>query len=249
MENERIDEIMRYLKENKSAKVETLASLLYTSEATIRRDLKKMQAMGLIERVHGGAYIDERSGEISHLLRKKKNESGKREVARLAIDVIPQFNTLFVDSSTTSLYLLERLNLGLKTVVTNGIQSAEALTKLGNVSVILLGGRVEPNTNSVIGSLTISQLDDFRFDLAICSCAAIKDGYAYERTVDVGEVKKKAISNSNHKILLADSEKFFGEGAYRGCSLRTFDAVVTDKLPPEEERNEDICFISGENME
>lgn len=243
MENERFDEIMRYLKDNKSAKVETLAELLYTSEATIRRDLKKMQAMGLIERVHGGAYIDERSGEISHLLRRKKNESGKREVAKLALEVLPQFNTVFVDSSTTSLYLLEKMNLGLKTVVTNGILSAESVSKLGNVSVILLGGKVEEHTSSVIGSLTLSQLDEFCFDLAICSCAAIKGGYTFERTVDVGEVKKKALSKSNKKILLADSEKFFGEGAYRGMPLESFDFVVTDREPPEDAVNEKVNYI------
>ncbi len=243
MENERFDEIMRYLKDNKSAKVETLAELLYTSEATVRRDLKKMQAMGLIERVHGGAYIDERSGEISHLLRRKKNESGKREVARIAASVLPQFNTVFVDSSTTCLYLLEKMSLSLKTVVTNGILSAESVSRLGNVNVILLGGKVEEHTSSVIGSLTLSQLDDFCFDLCICSCAAIENGYTYERTVDVGEVKKKAVSKSNKKMLLVDSEKFFGEGAYRGMPLDVFDYVVTEKEPPEGMVFDDVNII------
>lgn len=246
MENERFDEILQYLKENKSATVETLSKLLYTSEATVRRDLKKMHAAGLIERVHGGAYLDEKAGELSHILRSKKNESGKREVAKLAVDVLPSFNTLFIDSSTTCLYLIEKLNLGLKTVVTNSILSAEALSKIENCNTILLGGAVDGHTGSVIGSLTFRQLDDFCFDLAICSCAAISDGYTFERTVDVGEVKKKALSKSRRKILLVDGEKFSSVGAYRGFPLEFFDCVVTDVKPPKEYENDAIKFVYPE---
>ena len=56
---ERQNEILRQLKENKSAAVAALAKDLYVSEATIRRDLAEMQSMGLIERSHGGALLPE----------------------------------------------------------------------------------------------------------------------------------------------------------------------------------------------
>lgn len=243
MENERFDEIIQYLKENKSAKVETLAKLLFTSEATIRRDLKKMQALGLVERVHGGAFIEENSGELSHFVRSKKNESAKREIARLAAEVIPSFNTLFVDSSTTALYLLEKLPLTLKTAVTNSFLVAEALGKLDNVNVILLGGKVDGHTSSVLGSFALSQLDEFSFDLAICSCAAVKEGFSFERTLDVADIKKKALSKSKRKLLLSDAEKFFADGAFRCFPLSSFDFVVTDKEPPKSVQKEGVRFI------
>lgn len=51
---ERQNEILKRLKENKTAGVNELAEELYVSEATIRRDLAEMKNMGLIERSHGG---------------------------------------------------------------------------------------------------------------------------------------------------------------------------------------------------
>ena len=50
---ERREELLRIIKEEKSASVETLAKKIFSSPATIRRDLTKLQEMGLIRRVHG----------------------------------------------------------------------------------------------------------------------------------------------------------------------------------------------------
>ena len=52
---ERKQEILDYLKLNKTASVEELAAKLFVSAATIRRDLTEMQRLGLVERSHGGA--------------------------------------------------------------------------------------------------------------------------------------------------------------------------------------------------
>ena len=78
---ERQNEILRQLKENKSAAVAALAKDLYVSEATIRRDLAEMQSMGLIERSHGGALLPENAEEISIFFRMEKNASEKERAA------------------------------------------------------------------------------------------------------------------------------------------------------------------------
>ena len=74
---ERQNEILRKLKENKTAVVSELAQDLFVSEATIRRDLAEMKSMGLIERSHGGALLPENAEEISIFFRMEKNASEK----------------------------------------------------------------------------------------------------------------------------------------------------------------------------
>jgi len=74
---ERQNEILRRLKENKTANVNELAKDLFVSEATIRRDLAEMKSMGLIERSHGGALLPENAEEISIFFRMEKNASEK----------------------------------------------------------------------------------------------------------------------------------------------------------------------------
>ena len=77
--NERQNEILRTLKESKTASVNALAKALYVSEATIRRDLAEMKSMGLIERSHGGAILPENAEEISIFFRMEKTPT-KRSV-------------------------------------------------------------------------------------------------------------------------------------------------------------------------
>ena len=67
--NERITGILEHLKEHRSASVETLAKMFYVSEASIRRDLKEMQKMGMIERSRGGALYYENADEVSIFVR------------------------------------------------------------------------------------------------------------------------------------------------------------------------------------
>ena len=64
--NERQNEILKILRKDKRANVHALAQALYVSEATIRRDLNDMKALGLVERSHGGAILPENSEEAKN---------------------------------------------------------------------------------------------------------------------------------------------------------------------------------------
>ena len=89
---DRQNEILKTLRENKSASVTELAKDLYVSEATIRRDLAEMKSMGLIERSHGGALLPENAEEISIFFRMEKNASEKERAATKALPYIPPLN-------------------------------------------------------------------------------------------------------------------------------------------------------------
>ena len=240
---ERQNEILRLLKEQKKVSVTHLAKLFYVSEATVRRDLSEMNAMGLVERSHGGAILPENSEEISIFFRMEKNANEKEKVATKALPHIPPFKSVFIDSSSTTLALAERMDFNFKTVVTNNLQTAIQLSKKPNVTLIMLGGTVQYNTISATGSWTARQLDDFRFDLMITSCAAVLDGNTYERSLDQKEIKRAAFERSQKRMLLIDHTKFGAHGAYRLTGLENYDLVVTDAPPPKELEGKDIKFI------
>ena len=241
--NERQNEILRLLKEQKKVSVTHLAKLFYVSEATVRRDLSEMNAMGLVERSHGGAILPENSEEISIFFRMEKNANEKEKVATKALLHISPFKSVFIDSSSTTLALSERMDFNFKTVVTNNLQTAIQLSKKPNVTLIMLGGTVQYNTISATGSWTARQLDDFRFDLMISSCASVLDGNSYERSLDQKEIKRAAFERSQKRMLLIDHTKFGAHGAYRLTELKNYDLVVTDAPPPKELEGKDIKFI------
>ena len=241
--NERQNEILKILKDEKRADVQTLAKRLYVSEATIRRDLNEMKSIGLVERNHGGAILPENSEEISLFFRIEKNASEKERAATKALPHVPFFKSVFIDNSTTALALAERMDLSFKTVITNGLETAVQLSKKPNVTVLQLGGTVQSSANATSGLWTAKQIENFSFDLMISSCSAVQGGVAHERSLDTRELKFAAFSHSKQRLLIIDHTKFEAHGTYRLAKLSEYDLVATDLTPPKELLDGSIKFI------
>lgn len=226
--NERINGILKYLKEKQKASVEELAAVFFVSPASIRRDLKEMQRLGMIERSRGGAIYNEKADEVSIFVRAEKNAKEKEITASVALKSLPEFQSVFIDNSSTCLALAERMNLSYKTVVTNGLQIAQKLSRKENVTVIVPGGQVYFNTNSVTGSMTCAALSKFKVDLMLSSCAALEDGDTYEHSMETMQLKRRAFEISRKRILLVDRTKFALSALYRTCSAADYDAIITN---------------------
>ncbi len=233
--NERHDKILSILTKNYSATVRDLAKELFVSTATVRRDLEEMQNLGLLRRSHGGAVLNETADEISIFVRMTENARQKELAATRALKCLPiEFNTVFLDSSSTVLALAQRMNLTDKTVVTNNLQTVLQLSKIKGINLIIPGGFISKTGNSVTGSWTNSLLSEFRFDLMLTSCAAITATGAYETSIEQRDVKRTAFERSACRILIADRTKFRAHGAYLFENLARFDKIVFDSLTEDE---------------
>ena len=242
--NERQKLILNYLKEHRTASVTTLARMFFVSEATVRRDLVLIERSGLIRRTHGGAVLSYGAEEVSLFVRMNENRKKKEEAVRRALAHVPSdFKTIFLDSSSTALMLVEKLPLEHKTVVTNNLQSALLLSKFDGVDIVIPGGNLYSSSSSVKGAWTNSLLREFRFDLMISSCAAISDGGVYESALDQREIKRIAHENSAFHILLCDSTKLSGQGSYLVAPLSAYDVVALDSYT-----NEDHDTLRGARL-
>ena len=227
-DKDRHQSIIEHLRKNKTASVGELSATLFVSPATIRRDLTELQKLGQVERTHGGAVYLENADEISIFVRLSKNAKEKEKAATIALKYIPDFQTVFIDNSSTALALAERMNLQHKTVVTNGLQVAMRLSQKSDVNIIIPGGEVHYNTNAVTGSIAISQLMDFRFDLMLSSCAAINLDGSFEHSLDTMQIKKIALERSRRKLLLADYTKFGLNAMYKTTELSNYHGIITN---------------------
>lgn len=225
--DERFDAIIQYLKENKRATVAQMSKLLYVSEATVRRDLMQMEKLGLLKRTHGGAVFSEATDEVSIHVRQTENAREKEAAAAVALQHIPDFETVFVDNSSTSLALISRMNFRHKVVVTSGFQIANELLKQEGVRILMPGGELHSNTG-LTGGIACRALREFHFDLMLCSCAALSPDGAFEKSLAAREIKLTALERSEKVILIADSTKLLHKAPYRTCGLNAFDAICTD---------------------
>lgn len=225
--NERFDRILEFLKDHKRANVAQLSEIMFVSEATVRRDLNEMQKLGLLRRTHGGAIYAENSGEVSIFIREEVNAQQKEAVATIALNHIPDFDMVFIDNSSTCLALAARLDLQYKTVVTTGFRVASVLLQKKDVRVIMPGGDLQERSDFA-GSMTINSLRNFRFDLALCSCAAIDPLGSYENSLAVMELKSTALELSRQRLLLVDQTKFRTNAPFCTTQLDRYDAIITD---------------------
>lgn len=226
--NERYNLIFDYLKNNRKATVDELANFLYVSSATIRRDLKEMQKRGLIVRSHGGALLQETANEVSIFVRREKNAREKEQAALVAMPYVTGFQSVFIDNSSTCLILAEKLNLENRTVITNGLQIAMRLTQKQNINLIMPGGTVHYNTNSVTGGMTCSALADLRADLALLSSAAVDLDGTYEHSAETAQIKRLMLKNAKRSMLVVDGTKFGSGSTYHTASLADYDVIATD---------------------
>ena len=56
----RLEKIRELITQTKSIEISVLVDLLSVSEATIRRDLEKLEQEGFLYRIHGGAVLTEK---------------------------------------------------------------------------------------------------------------------------------------------------------------------------------------------
>ncbi len=226
--NERLKQILDYLKKNRTTSVEELIELLDVSAATIRRDLTVLQERGQIERSHGGAVLMEEDDEISIFIRQIKNVREKEAAVSIALKHMPDFQTVFLDNSSTCLALAKRINLAHKTVITNGLQIAMHISRQNDISLIIPGGEVKYNNSAVLGSIAATALYNFNFDIAITSCSALDGNGTYEHSPDTMQLKKIALEKSRKKMLIFDSTKVNTQAAFKTAALDSYDYIFTN---------------------
>lgn len=231
---ERRKEILKYLKNNGTASVHRLSKELYASEATIRRDLSKLEEEGKIKRTFGGAVlVNLLNKEIPLSLREHEHPEEKKIIASKAIHYIHDGYTIFLDASSTCYYLAEQLtNYSDLTVVTNSPKTSLALG-VKNISCYCSGGLQLPNSIAYIGIKTCEYFKRFNPDVVFISCRGLSpDGYLCDSSIEEAEVKEALLCNSGKKVFLCDSSKFGQTYRYNIAHISEMDIIITEsKLP------------------
>lgn len=232
---ERQDKILEILEKKKAVTVDELCSVLYSSGATIRRDLAILENNRLIHRTHGGAvYIDGTANDFPLTLREIENMNLKENIANQAINFISDGTTLFLDSSSTVAALASKLN-GFKhlRVVTNGIKTCNILSEKDGIEVYCTGGKLRENAKSLVGAAAIRSVEGFYADLAIFSCRGItQDSGFSDTTEDEAELKRAYMKNAAKTMLLCDSSKFGKQYFCKIGNLSDAWKIISDKPLP-----------------
>ena len=231
---ERQYNIMNELRKEKSLSVSNLSKKFFIGEATIRRDLEKLERAGLLKRTYGGAVLLEGlDSEVPLTVRETEQSQEKNTIAQLAAQYITDGDIIIMDSSSTTLKMVPFLRRKEKlTVITNGAKAAIELGEHHHAKIYCTGGMLRENSLSFIGQQARSFIENYCADILFFSCRGLSmEKGLTDSNEEEAELRKVMIKNCKKVILLCDSSKF---DKIFFCKVTDFDKInyiITEKKP------------------
>lgn len=247
---ERLAYIVNRLQVRPSISIQELSKEMNVSFSTVQRDLKKLEKEGKIERSRGGAISNRVSemlsndNEVSVSAKIHLNKQEKETIAKTAAKLIKDGECIFLDSGTTISHLVPYIMSRNVTIVTNSMYLQRKLAGCKG-QIFLLGGKYNTKFDMTLGSATIMQLENIRFDRAFLSTSGIdiKSRELYSVESEVAVIKKLVLKRAKRAYVLADHTKFEIKAVHTYAKLNDIDYVFTNAYPEHERilKNIVIC--------
>ncbi|MEI3339356.1 MAG: DeoR/GlpR family DNA-binding transcription regulator [Eubacterium sp.] len=253
---ERKVEIIKMLERNHKVEVNALAEYFDTSKETIRRDLKTLEKEGILERTHGGAvsaHLKSQKNESDFLeyplaIRGIQNYKEKQKICQLAVSFIQNGDTVFVDNSSTTMYLAQFLPRELQvTFITNSIKFLTEASQYDctNKVFICLGGMYNPKNLSTYDNSPVVSGAEYFPDKCFISCAGISsDRMCTDTSIYEVHTKQRMIEASKEVFLLADHTKFESNGQFFLTDFGNIHHIITDN----ETRVDELPFLQNKDI-
>ncbi|MEV6326631.1 DeoR/GlpR family DNA-binding transcription regulator [Streptomyces sp. NPDC051909] len=236
---ERRQLILEMVRANGAVSLRELARVVQTSEVTVRRDVRALEAEGLLDRRHGGAVLPggltRESGfpQKSHLATAEKTA-----IADVAASLVEEGEAVVVGAGTTTQELARRLARvpGL-TVVTNSLLVAQALAHANRVEVVMTGGTLRGSNYALVGSGAEQSLQGLRVSRAFLSGS----GLTAERGLSTSNmlsasVDRALVQAAAEVVVLADHTKLGTDTMFQTVPTDVITRLVTDEPPAHDER-------------
>ena len=208
------------------------------SVMTIHRDLEKLEQEGIIVRTRGGAISGKRqlsASETSLTTREKANPDAKMMIAKKAVSLIEEGNSIFIDAGTTALALAREMPDIKLNIFTTAPNVAVELSGLNHPTIYMCGGVMNKANQAVSGATTLQMLEDVNITVAFIGVS----GYSAEAYFTCGkeeekQVKQLVMAKAFKNVILMDDSKVGQVLPFTFGRLEDTDVVVSNGKLPEE---------------
>lgn len=217
--------------------VRDLISATGASRASLQRDLHKLEDMGQLRRVHGGAEALG-AGEQSHLatrafdVSQTLNVESKRDVARAAAALCVDGESIIINAGSTTWCMAKFLRERRMQILTNSFPIAEELIANSQNRIVLPGGEVYREQGIVLSPFDEDSTQHFIASKMFMSCFSITQMGIIEGDPLIARAEAKLLRRADKLIVIADSSKFEPRGSIIVCQLPRVHTLVTDEGAP-----------------
>ncbi len=244
LETERHDIILRLLQQRRAAGTREIREATGASEATVRRDLSKLEEAALIRRVHGGAELAETAvtdnssyGEVPFAYRKSYRFEEKVRIARYAAGLCTREETIIIDGGSTTYRMAPFLTDTGCRVITNSFGIAELLLRNGTNQVIIPGGIIYKNSELILDAFQGNFYANYAAAKAFMGVGGIGPKGLTNTDPQLIQAERMMIEHADEVIILADSGKFDSTGPLYLCDYDAVSMIITDTGVTAEQRN------------
>lgn len=236
-------ELAAYVAEIGEVTVAKLAERFDVSSDTIRRDLDRLDADGVLIRTHGGAIslsaVPRPDTGID--VRLRLQTTAKERIGALAATLVQDGSAVMLNGGTTTLALARALKDHRDlTIATNSLRLPAELPPTVVRDVYVFGGVVRATAQATIGPVRFQPTTagpelDIRCDLALIGVGGVSADTGYS-TSNLGEAAMMAemMERASRVAVLADSSKFGRQLFAQVAELGRADYLVTEQAPPPE---------------
>jgi DeoR family fructose operon transcriptional repressor len=236
---QRRSRILDALARQRVVKIGDLSAQFGVSEVSIRRDLDRLEQLGMLKRVHGGAVAPPLAtsglppgGPVA------KVSPAKERIGRAAAQLIRPGDRLIFDSGSTVLQVARNisgdlLTSGNLTIITSSLPIVHELGAWKSMHLLFLGGIYLPEWQVTVGPQTIVNLAGLHADRMFLGAdgMTLSHGVTTANVLEA-EVDRAMIQAVDEVILVADSSKCGGIGLTTILPLGRVNKLITDEGAP-----------------
>jgi DeoR family transcriptional regulator, aga operon transcriptional repressor len=235
MIEERRRRIRELLREQGRVTVESLAARFGISLVTVRADLSTLESAGALTRTHGGA-LSVPDADQSLDVKQLQHRAEKQRIAAAAAELIGEGETIILDSGTTTAEIARRIRtLELKSinVITNALNIVALLIDVPSVRLIVPGGILRRESNSLSGPMAETALAALRANRLYLGADAVDPliGVMTPHLAEA-ELNAKMIGISQQVVVVADSSKFARRNISLIARVEQLHLLITDQGAP-----------------
>ncbi|GJD35025.1 DeoR/GlpR family DNA-binding transcription regulator [Methylobacterium aerolatum] len=188
--------------------VDDLARRFGVSASTVRRDLQHLSDTKAVRRTYGGAILAGSPLETTLDQRLAIDGPEKQAIARAALALIEDGETLILDAGSTvtafgRLLLDRRLR-----IITNNLALLPYLARAPGIDLIVLGGGLRATSMSTVGPLAVDALRRLTADRMVTSADGVVAGRGLcEASLDQVALKSAMMAQAGDMIVLATAGK------------------------------------------
>ncbi|WP_210608608.1 DeoR/GlpR family DNA-binding transcription regulator [Priestia flexa] len=233
LQDERLEAILLYLEKHERITIETICEINAVSKDTARRYLIKLEELGKVVRIRGGAKKRSYSNELyDYKERLSMSSTIKDKIGEYAASLLNDGESLILDASTTVQFAAKHIKTHSHTIITNSINVVNELVGKEKIKVNILGGTLNSQHQAIYGSKAIKGIQEYKVDKCIIGTCGISEEGLSTSIEEEGLLLKEMIRRSQQTILLADSSKFNKLFFQKVCELELIDVLITNEDLP-----------------